>query len=529
LTGFAVSDGGGLLYCFGNCTLDAPRRELRRNDALQRVEPQVLDLLLFLIENRDRVVSRDEIFEQVWGNRIVSDSVLSTRIHAVRHAIGDNGLDQRLIRTIHGRGFRFVAPLREVNPLVATGTADRSTTDAYSVDQAALAVMPFRCDANECHPFGEEIAEHIMLCLSGLSWLHIIPSSVAFSIRRQSAEIRQLSRALGAAYLLEGKFRLLAEGLQVFVELIDAETGRQIWVERYKSKTHTIQSIHKEIASKIVPTIKKHLSRSAIISAWRKQASNLSVWDYILRAIALINTRRQSDWVLAGKLLLEAVKKDPASVQAHALLSYVTTVGVAAGWGHRKRNLALSIDAGHQALLFNDDDPWAQVAMGFALAWDRRPEDAVLHYKQALRLDPAFSYAQTLLGAALCYLGKHREALVETLAARQFADADLFGQGNAGVNNNTIAISHFVAGNYRRGLEFGQRALLESPQLPTTHRFLIINQALNGDAWHATRGARRLKQLVPNTSLKTVTEWLPFVRTDERQRIVEACRMAGLN
>lgn len=521
-----------MLYCFENCTVDSGRRELRRDGALQHVEPQVFDLLLFLIGNRDRVVSRDEIFEGVWRNRLVSDSVLSTRINAVRNAIGDNGQEQRLIRTMRGRGFRFVAPLREICPLEAAGIAGHGTTGTHSLSasfhQAAIAIMPFSCDAAERRPFCEEMAESIMLGLSRVPWLHVISSSLVFAAGCQSTDVRQLGRALGAAYLLEGRLRLLAGEFHVFVELIDTETGRQIWMARYEPERHGLNAVYERIAPQIVHAIKKHLSRSAIVSAWRKKTIDLAVWDYILRAIALINTRRESDWVLAGKLLLEAVKKDPASVQAHALLSYVTTVGVAAGWGHRARTLALSIDAGHRALSLNRDDPWAQVAMGFAMAWNHRPEDAVLHYRQALWLDQEFSYARTLLGAALCYLGQHREALTEALAARQFADADLFDHGNAGVNNNTIAVSHFVAGDYRSGLEWGERALVESPQLPTIHRFLVVNHALNGDAGQARQGARRLRQLVPTTSIKAINEWSPFVRADERRRIVEACRMAGL-
>ena len=519
-----------MLYRFEDYTLDDRTRELRRGAALQPVEPQVFDLLLLLVENRDRVVSREEIFREVWQGRVVTDAVLSTRINAVRKAIGDNGAEQRLVRTLHGRGFRFVAPLREL-PLFDTAESPGHTMSRLrpaDFDQSAIAVMPFSCDATECRRFCDEIGESIMLGLSRVPWLRVIASSRVLSMRRQSRGVRQLGGARGAAYLLEGRLRRLADGFRVFVELIDAETDVQIWVGRYEPEGDSVQLPHKKIASQIVLAIKKHLSRSAIISAWRKQAGDLAVWDHVLRAIALINTRRKSDWIVASKLLLEAVKKDSTSVQAHALLSYVTGVGIAAGWHHRKAALALAFDASHRALSLNCDDPWAQIAMGFAAAWNRQPEEAVLHYQEALRLDPEFSYARTLLGAALCYLGEHRQALAETSAARQFMDADLFGQGNAGVNNNTIAISHFVAGDYRRGREFGEKALVESPQLPTVHRILIFNQALGGDLRQAREVARKLKRLVPGTSVKAITEWSPFTRADERKKIVEAYRLAGL-
>lgn len=520
-----------MLYSFDNYTLDDRKRELHRGDALQPVEPQVFDLLLLLVENQHRVVSREEIFQEVWHGRIVSDAVLSTRINAVRKAVGDNGKEQHVVRTLHGKGFRFVAPLRELPLRHTVESADGTTSPVQqaSFSQSAIAVMPFSCDASECRRFCDEIGESIMLGLSRVPWLHVTASQTVLSVRRQSSDVRHLGRALGAAYLLEGRVRRLAGGFRVFVELIDAESRLQLWVGRYEQERDSVQTIHKKIAPQIVIEIKKHLSRSAIISAWRRQGGNLAAWDCILCAIALINTRRKSDWILASRLLLEAVKKDSASVQAHALLSYVTSVGVAAGWHPRKAALSRAFDASHRALSLNCDDPWAHAARGFAAAWNRQPEEAVLHYQEALRLDPEFSYARTLLGAALCYLGEHRQALAETSAARQFMDADLFGQGNAGVNDNTIAISHFVGGNYRLGVEFGEKALVDSPQLPTVYRILIVNRALGGDVWQAREVARKLKRLVAGTSVKTITEWSPFTRADERKKIVEAYRSVGLN
>lgn len=516
-------------YCFENCTLDVDRRELRRDGILQAVEPQVFDLLLLLIENCERVVGHDEIFQEVWRNRIVSDAALSVRIGAARRAIGDSSVEQRLIRTLRKKGFRFVGALREsLWPIESEGTdggANERDGTGNIFDQATIAILPFSFEHQECRRFSEEMVENIMVGLSRVPWLHVV-SNLSLTKQHQKIDTWRAARSSGAAHILQGRLRLVAGVLRIFVELVDSETGRQIWLERYDEP---LVGEHRKLVAQVVTALKKHLSRAALLNAWRRQTGDLAVWDCILRAIALINTRRKSDWKLAGKLLLEAVKRDPASVQAHALLSYVTTVGVAAGWGHRKAALVLSFDAAHRALALNCDDPWAQVALGFAMAWARRPEDALLHYQRAIRLDPAFSYARTLLGAALCYLGEHRSALTEALAAQQFSDADLFGHGNAGVNNNTIAISHFVAGNYRQGIEFGQKALVESPQLPTVHRFLTVNHALGGGVHRARQSARRLKQLVPSTSVSAITEWSPFVRVDERQKIIAACRMAGLN
>ena len=100
-------------FLFSEHTLDVERRELRRGDALVAVEPQVFDRLVYLVRNRDRVVSKDDLIEAVWGGRIVSESTLTSRINAVRRAVGDNGEDQRLIRTVPRKGIRFIASVTE--------------------------------------------------------------------------------------------------------------------------------------------------------------------------------------------------------------------------------------------------------------------------------------------------------------------------------------------------------------------------------------------------------------------------------
>ena len=108
-----------MIFVFGDCELDLDRFELRRAGRLRPVEPQVFDLLAVLIRERRRVVPKEELLDTVWGNRFVSESALTSRVKAARQAIGDDGRGQRLIRTVHGRGYQFVAPVNEAVQSVA--------------------------------------------------------------------------------------------------------------------------------------------------------------------------------------------------------------------------------------------------------------------------------------------------------------------------------------------------------------------------------------------------------------------------
>ena len=129
-----------MLYIFDNYALDPDRRELRSGATAVAVEPQVFDLLVHLIRRREHVVSRDELIESIWGGRIVSESALSTRINAVRSAIGDSGTEQRLIKTLPRKGVRFVGEVREERKPFEASSASalerRAVVETADVHQA---------------------------------------------------------------------------------------------------------------------------------------------------------------------------------------------------------------------------------------------------------------------------------------------------------------------------------------------------------------------------------------------------------
>ena len=133
-------------------TLDTDRRELRRGSEPISVEPQVFDLLIYLVQNRDRVVSKDDLIASVWDGQIVSESTLTSRINAARKAVGDSGEDQKQIRTISRRGFRFVGTVRtpsngnELSHPIGPppeGLTEQSRPAVPLSDRPAIAVLPF--------------------------------------------------------------------------------------------------------------------------------------------------------------------------------------------------------------------------------------------------------------------------------------------------------------------------------------------------------------------------------------------------
>jgi DNA-binding winged helix-turn-helix (wHTH) protein len=102
-----------MIHRFGDCELDEGRFELRRGGVPRHLEPQVFEVLAYLVRNRGRLVTKAELLDEVWGSRFVSESALTSRVKAARRAVGDSGREQRVIRTVHGRGYEFLAPVQQ--------------------------------------------------------------------------------------------------------------------------------------------------------------------------------------------------------------------------------------------------------------------------------------------------------------------------------------------------------------------------------------------------------------------------------
>ena len=196
---------------FEDYVLDLDRRELRRGSERVQTGPQVFDLLVYLVRNRERVVSKDDLFEAVWTGRIVSESTLTSHINAARKAVGDSGDEQKLIRTVARKGFRFVGDVTEEAPAAAGGPATSSVTPAPDraapalalPDKPSIAVLPFQNLSGdpEQEYFADGMVEDIITALSRMRWLFVIARNSSFTYKGRAVDVKQVGRELGVRYV----------------------------------------------------------------------------------------------------------------------------------------------------------------------------------------------------------------------------------------------------------------------------------------------------------------------------------------
>jgi TolB-like protein len=398
-------------FLFDDHTLDIDRRELRRNSEPIAVEPQVFDLLLYLVQNRDRVVSKDDIIASVWGGRIVSDSTLTSRINAARKAVGDSGEDQKLIRTIPRKGLRFVGNVRkqsnDIEPAYAIGPLpdeihEQSRAALPLPDRPAIAVLPFTNMSGdpEQEYFSDGISEDIITSLSKLRWFFVIARNSSFIYKGKAVHMNQIAEELGVGYVVEGSVRKGGDRLRITVQLNDVATGSHIWAERYDRGLADVFAVQDEITEAIVAAIEPQLYAAENFHAQRKPPDSLDAWDLVMRALSHYWRVTRQDNLVAQALLEKAIVIDPSYGQALGVLATSHTFSAHMGWGNMAVSAPIAERSALAAILVDSEDPWAHHALGCAYLFTQRFDDSLAEFELALRLNPNFSMAQGYIAGA---------------------------------------------------------------------------------------------------------------------------------
>jgi TolB-like protein/Tfp pilus assembly protein PilF len=526
--GIAIHGTPKLLFLFDNVSVDTDRRELRRDGELRSVEPQVFDLLEFLIRNRDRMVSRDDLLAAVWNGRIVSESTLASRINAARTAIGDNGEDQRLIRTALRKGIRFVGVVREQQKPEAatTGAAAEQPRSVLPLpDRPSIAVLPFVNMGGDPEQdyFADGISEDIITDLSKLRWFFVIARNSSFTYKGRAVDIRQVGRELGVRYVLEGSVRKGGNRIRITAQLIDAETGKHLWADRYDRDLTDIFVLQDEITKKVVAAIEPKLLEAEGIRSQQRSPEDLDAWDILIRANSLFWRLTKDESQAAIALLKQLVEQYPLYAPAHSMLAFILLVSRQGGWHTMEPQITQAATLAARAVELDDSDPWAHLALGFVAFTRRRTDEAVEEFQRALDLNPNFAAAHGFLGCALAFDGRSDQAIDHIEQAIRMSPHD---PQNA-LLNAALAAAHYQAGRYAEAVGFGRKAIQQRFELTNGHRIYVASLAQAGRIDEARAALARLQELHPENSIAWIERHVPYT-PEPMAKFLEGFRKAGL-
>jgi len=507
-----------LRFLFG----DTARRELRRGGEQIAVEPQVFDLLVYLLQNRERVVSKDDLLASVWGGRIVSDATLDSRIRAARRALGDSGAAQTLIRTFARKGVRFVGEVQEEGtPAAFAPELARRPEQAVLAlpNKPSIAVLPFANLSGdpEQEYFADGMVEEIITALSRIRWLFVIARNSSFTYKGQAIDVKQVGRELGVRYVLEGSVRRGGNRVRISAQLIEAETGAHLWAERFDGSLDDVFDLQDKVASSVAGVIEPAVQAAETVRSASRRTSDLSAYDLYLRAYAMY-------WAFqlrqALALLEEAITRDPHYGPALGLAAQCCQhLAVNFNAPDRDAIRPKGIDFGRRAVEVAGDDPSVLADAAMALAVLGEDLDAMIALvDRALALNPSFARGWYISGFLRLWTGQTDLAIEHGKLALRLSP-----RAPAGHDALLIGTALFFGRRFEEAVPRLWVAIEATPVFPNPYRCLAACYAHMGLLDEARATIARLRAITP----EVIPKYLPPYRNPlHRDLLFSGLRLA---
>jgi TolB-like protein len=505
---------------FGRYRLQ-PRRGLMSGTREVKLTPKALALLSFLAERPGEVITKDELFAVVWPEVTVGDAALVTCIQELRKALGDNARRPRYIETLHRRGYRFIGK-RAPGPKPAA----EATPALPLPDKPSIAVLPFdnmSGDPDQEH-FADGMSEDLITGLARIRWLFVIARNSSFVYKNRAVDVKDVSRALGVRYVLEGSVRRAGDRLRISAQLIDATTGGHHWAEQYDRELGDIFAVQDEITRSVVAAIEPRLLAAEGIRALSRSADDLGAWELVARAQTHVWRLTRLDNGAAAAALEHAVAVYPDYAPARSMLGFCLVFAAHNGWINRDQGLA----AGHahivRAVALDDCDPWGQIALGYLSMMERRTEESLAAFRRAVNLNPSSAVAHGYLSHGLAFAGEGREAIAHGEEAIRLSPLD----PEMAMFLGSIAVSHYLAGRFQEALRYSSELLRLRPGFQGAQRLRCAGLAQLGQLDEARESLAALRREQPQLSVEWIRTSVPYQTPELMERFLDGMRKAGL-
>ena len=518
---------------------------------------RAFELLLCLVQHRERVMGKDELLALVWPGLVVEENNLTVQVSALRKLCGANA-----IITVAGRGYQFVQPGLEIQelgtpsfppfyptsapPSVPPSAASDPTWSAPERRKATLlpgdslalpekpsiVVLPFvnLSGEREQEYFADGLTEDITTELSRFRSLFVIARNSAFAYKGRAVDVRQVASELGVRYVLEGSARRSGARVRVNAQLIDALSGNHIWANIYDRVIEDVFDLQEDLAQSIVSTIATQVQMTEQGIARRLRPGNLRAHDMAMRAHAnSLEAHRRNDRTLWDQALGEArqaLTLDANNLLAHLVIAEIQTrhVGVpqfaegdlTAAWKE-------GISAAGKAMELDPADSRAYGWAGFLMAVAGFYDEGLAYARKGLALNPNDCITLSNLAATEVWSCEFEDALVHVAAAERLSPRD----ANRYLFNSCRAAACFFLQDFEAGIEFATVSVQEAPQSVMSQMSLILVAVGAGQVERAKTAFETMRTLSPAYAHRALTQDAPLRKPEDRKRFTLATRIAA--
>lgn len=519
-----------MIFQFGDYVLDVERGQLRAAAGEIELRPKSFEVLRYLVENGDRLVSKDEIIKRVWPNVLVTDESLTQCVSEIRQAIDDR--DQTKIKTVPRRGYRFIVP---VMSRIADTTGARTPVSGSIggkshpiAGDSSIAVMPFANLSGDPKQdyFSDGVTDDVITELSRFSELLVIARNSTFQYRGQSVDVRRVGHDLGVRYVLEGGVRRAGNRIRVTAQLIDATTGAHRWADRYDREIGDDFTVQDELARTIVTLLAARVTEAETERTLLKPPSAWEAYDYYLRGaeafrLALGGQPRELIH-RARELLRESLKIDPNYARAYAMLARIQTHAYIEPVDEDYLNAA-ALDHAHElarrAVQLDFNLPESHSALAWVLLFLRQHDAAIAEFERAISLNRNFN--DHGYGLGLVFAGQPANA-IDVLRANLRVDPFQFRRfvvmGNA----------HYMLGQYDEAMRLLRESAACIPYLRIAHLWLAAACAQLARFTEARAAAADVLRIEPNFTIREWRRTAVYKNPEDADRLFDGLRKAGL-
>ena len=500
---------------FGDFELDLAAYALRRKEQTVRLERRPMDLLILLVERRNQLVSREEIVDRLWGNKVFVDVEMgvNTAIRKVRQALRDSPTSPKFIETVSGKGYRFVAPIAD----------ERLAKSAEQQSRVMLAILPFENLSKDPAQdyFSDGMTEETIGYLGCVNpeRMGVIARTTSMAYKGTTKTVREIGAELAVDYVLESSVRLEKNRVRITSQLIRVNDQTHVWAETYDRELTGVLSIQSEIGTAIARHVQLQLAPGRLSALEHRQTSNVEAYDLYLRGRYFWNQLSPVTTRKAMEFYRRATELDPQYALAWSGIADAYSSGPISGDVSPLEIWDRGHDAVAHAIASGSDLPECQTSLGFLkfwLDWDWKAAEAA--FRKSIELDPSYPLAHRLLGIVLAHMGDRPEEA--TVAIRRARELDP-------LNAATIALSAqvaFAARDHTAAVKFAEQAIATDPEFWIG--YMQLGQALeqSGDPERAIEALNSAGRLSGGNSKPVSLRGYIFAKIGRRK---DACEVLG--
>lgn len=403
------------MYSFDEFQFDPSIGGLTQRGDPIALEPQAIRLLEVLIRHRDKIVSKEDLIEEIWDGRAITDAALNTRIRSVRRALGDAATTSKFIKTFPKRGFQFVAqvtidevptdtpPKGPKRPLIAITVSIAAALILISLtlsinkpkilvtEKPSLAVVRFENlgGQNDTQYFVDGLTDDLISHLSRYRELFVVSRATMFSYAGEASKPVEVARDLGVGYVVRGSVRRDGDQVRVSGELIDINARETIWAETFDRSLTDIFAVQDEISQAIAGRLLPEIYESDTKQLRDKPTEDMGAWDLYLRGRArqaIYSKATQED---AVRFAQQAIDRDPDFAAAYSLMARALGTMFFFQWAESPHNTLVSAtEAAKRAIELDDRDAQAHAALGYLYRFTGDADPAIANLERAVSLNP---------------------------------------------------------------------------------------------------------------------------------------------